>query len=78
MLALQVGRLVVDGDSDEDGFAAEMEVKVHEYDDGVRARVPCVDGDAELRERQMSVVWQRLNSAVQGCACSQCAWRFRD
>lgn len=76
MLALQVGRLVVDGGSDEDEFAAEMEAKVCAYDDGVRGRVPCVDGDAELRERQMGVVWERLNAAVEGCGCFQCTWRF--
>lgn len=77
MLALQVGRLVVDGNSDEDGFTAEMEMRIHDYDDGLRGRARLVDEDAELRERQMEEIWGRLNGAFEGCGCFQCAWRFR-
>lgn len=76
MIALQVGRLVVDGYCDGDRFAAEMERRVVEFEQGVRGRVPLGDGGAEFRERQVEGVWERLNAAYEGCGCFQCAWRF--
>lgn len=76
MIALQVGRLVVDGSCDGDGFAAKMERKVVEFEDGVTGRVTLGDVRAESRERQVEGVWERLNAAYEGCGCFQCAWRF--
>lgn len=76
MIALQVGRLVVDGANDSDGFAAEMEGKVHEFQEGVRSRERLRDNGAESRERQVEMVWERLNGAYEGCGCWQCTWRF--
>lgn len=76
MIALQVGRLVADGRSDGDGFAAEMESLVLEFEEGVRGRERLGDEGAEERERQVEAVWARLNAAYEGCGCFQCAWRF--
>lgn len=76
MIALQVGRLSVDGGNDEDGFAAEMENRVVKFEEGVRGRERMGDEAAERRERQVEMVWERLNGAYEGCGCWQCAWRF--
>jgi hypothetical protein len=76
MIALQVGRLVVDGLSDGDGFADEMERLVVEFEEGVKGRERLGDEGAEERERQVEMVWERLNRAYEGCGCFQCAWRF--
>lgn len=77
MVALQVGRLVVDGCSDGgDRFAEEMERLVVEFEEGVKGRERLGDEREEERERQVEGVWERLNGAFEGCGCFQCAWRF--
>lgn len=74
MLSLQVGRLSLDGYSNVDHFAEEMERQMQRNEFDWKKR-HADDDQVTFIVRQVHQLWIRLNQPIQNCYCRQCMYR---
>ncbi|KAJ5666187.1 uncharacterized protein N7477_008635 [Penicillium maclennaniae] len=76
MLAIHFGRLTLDGNSTADEFPQALERKIgsNQFDWKKRNKI---DRKGQLVVRYAHPIFVRLNQAIPGCQCLQCAMRTR-